>query len=97
MRKDYKPQPIDTSDIQLPKELSPLLEVIAKNVHEMWAKERISQGWSYGERRDDALKHHPCLIAYEELPEEEKDYDRNTAIQTLKAILKQGFKITPPE
>lgn len=97
MRKDYKPQPIDTSDIQLPKELSPLLEVIAKNVHEMWAKERISQGWSYGERRDDALKHHPCLIAYEELPEEEKDYDRNTAIQTLKAILKLGFKITPPE
>lgn len=97
MRKDYKPQPIDTSDIQLPKELSPLLEVIAKNVHEMWAKERISQGWTYGERRDDALKHHPCLIAYEELPEEEKDYDRNTAIQTLKAILKLGFKITPPE
>lgn len=98
MQKDYKPQPMDTSDIQLPEELTPLLEVIAKNVHETWAQERINQGWTYGERRDDTLKHHPCLIAYEDLSEEEKDYDRNTSVQTLKTILKQGFKIiTPPK
>lgn len=90
---NYIPQPIDTSDIQLPEELNPLLEAMAKNVHEIWAKERIAQGWTYGERRDDIHKHHPCLIAYENLPEEEKVYDRNTSVETLKLILKLGFKI----
>lgn len=89
----YIPNPIDTSDILLPKELTPLLEAMAKNVHEIWAQERISQGWTYGEMRDDALKHHPCLIAYEDLPEEEKNYDRNTSVETLKLIMKLGFKI----
>lgn len=92
-RKLYTPQPIDTSDIQLQEELNPLLEAMAKNVHEIWAKERIVQGWTYGEKRDDVLKHHPCLIAYEDLPEEEKVYDRNTSVETLKLILKLGFKI----
>lgn len=89
----YIPHPIDTSDIQLPEELNPLLEEMAKNVHEIWAQERMNQGWIYGEKRDDALKHHPCLVTYEDLPEEEKVYDRNTSVETLKLILKLGFKI----
>lgn len=90
---EYKPQPIDTSDIKLPEELNPLLEAMAKNVHEIWAQERMNQGWTYGEKRDDALKHHPCLIAYDDLPDEEKVYDRNTSVETLKLILKLGFTI----
>jgi ryanodine receptor 2 len=91
----YIPNPIDTSDIQLPENLNPLLEAMAKNVHEIWAQERINQGWSYGEKRDDAKKLHPCLIPYEQLPEEEKVYDRNTSVETLKLILKSGFIIIP--
>lgn len=91
---DYTPHPVDTSDIQLPEELTPLLEAMAKNVHETWAQERIRQGWSYGPQRDDAQRHHPCLVAYEELPEAEKDFDRNTSVETLKLILKLGFRIT---
>ena len=91
--KKYIPCPIDTSDIQLPEELTPLLEAMAKNVHEIWAQERMNQGWSYGEKRDDAQKRHPCLIAYEDLREEEKVYDRNTSVETLKLILKLGFTI----
>lgn len=93
MKKEYRPQPIDTTDIELPEELVPLVEKMAKNVHEVWAETRIAQGWSYGEERDDANKTHPCLIPYEELPEEEKEYDRNTSIGTLKLIMKLGFKI----
>lgn len=89
----YIPNPIDTSDVQLPEELNPLLEAIAKNVHEVWAQKRIKQGWKYGEKRDDATKRHPCLVAYEELPEEEKVYDRNTSTETLKLIFKLGFRI----
>jgi len=90
---NYTPQPIDTSDMQLPKELAPLLEAMAKNVHEIWAQGRIRQGWTYGKERDDAQKHHPSLVAYEDLPEKEKDFDRNTSVETLKLILKLGFKI----
>lgn len=93
MEKNYVPQPIDTSSIQLPQELDGLIEQIAKNVHEVWAQSRFNEGWRYGEERNDALKHHPCLIPYEELPEVEKDYDRNTALGTLKLISKLGFKI----
>ncbi len=94
MKKEYVPQPMDTSDIQLPEDLNVLIEQIAKNVHEVWAKSRIEQGWTYGEKRNDTLKQHPCLIPYEELPEVEKDYDRNTALGTLRLISKLGFKIS---
>lgn len=90
----YTPQPIDTTDVRLPEELEQLVEQMSKNVHEVWAETRISQGWTYGELRNDELKTHPCLVPYEELPEDEKEYDRNTSIGTLKLIMKLGFKIS---
>ena len=92
--KKYVPNPVDTTDVKLPMELESLVEEMAKNVHEVWAQTRISQGWSFGEERNDATKKHPCLVPYEELSEEEKTYDRNTSVQTLKLILKLGFIIT---
>lgn len=94
MEKIYIPQPIDTDDVRLPEELDVLVEQIAKNVHDVWAKNRMEQGWSYGPERDDVLKEHPCLVPYEELSEQEKAYDRDTAMGTLKLICKLGFKIT---
>lgn len=94
MKGTYVPQPMDTSDVQLPQELSELVEKMAMNVHEVWAQSRISQGWTYGPERNDALKHHPCLVPYEDLPEVEKAYDRDTALGTLKLICKLGFTIT---
>lgn len=90
----YTPQPIDTTGVELPKELEQLVEQMSKNVHEVWAETRIQQGWTYGEQRNDELKTHPCLVPYEELPESEKEYDRNTSIGTLKLIMKLGFKIS---
>ncbi len=94
MKKDYKPSPVDTSNIELPEELLPLVEEMAKNVHEVWAQNRINDGWTYGEVRNDAKKEHPCLVPYEELPEGEKEYDRATSQETLKLIIKSGFKIS---
>ena len=91
--KKYIPQPIDISNVKLPKELEQLAGLISENVHEVWAATRITQGWKYGEQRNDELKTHPCLVPYEELPEEEKKYDYNTSIGTLKLIIKLGFKI----
>ena len=93
---DYTPKPIDTSAVSLPVELEPLVEQMAKNVHEVWAQKRIEEGWKYGEKRDDELRLHPCLVSYEQLPEIEKEYDRSSALETLKLIIKLGFTIEKP-
>ena len=89
----YTPQPIDTTNIILSDDLLELTEKIAENVHEVWSKGRISEGWTYGEKRDDNKKETPCLVPYSELPENEKEYDRNTALETIKTILSLGYKI----
>lgn len=90
----YKPEPIDTADVVLSDDLLALTERIAKNVHDVWALSRIREGWKYGEKKDSTAKTTPCLVPYEELPEEEKDYDRNTAFETLRLIVKLGYTIS---
>lgn len=90
---NYSPSPVDTDNVQLPEELMALAEAISKNVHEVWAQNRMNEGWTYGPVRDDQKRQTPCLVPYEELPEEEKAYDRNTALSTLKFIVAQGFEI----
>ena len=89
----YIPKPIDTSDIVLSDELIKLRELVAKNVHEVWAKSRIEEGWTYGEERNTEKKTTPCLVPYEELPEIEKEYDRKTAYESIKLIMKLGYEI----
>ena len=89
----YTPNPIDTTDVTLPVELVALTEQIAENVHDVWAASRIKEGWTYGETRDNAAKTTPCLVPYGDLPEVEKEYDRNTAFETLKLIYKLGYCI----
>ena len=90
---NYKPAPIDTSHIELSPEISQLTEALAKNAHEVWAQERIAQGWRLGPERNDQRKEHPSLIPYEELSESEKVFDRNTAMGTLRGILALGYRI----
>ena len=92
----YQPTPYDTSDIQLPELLLGLTELLAENSHENWAQERIRNGWRYGEVRNDELKTHPSLVPYPQLSDEEKEYDRRTSMNTLRMIIKLGWKITPP-
>jgi len=96
MYKDYKPKPIDTSEVKLSDEILDLTELLAENTHDVWAQQRISDGWKWGVKRDDAGKEHPNLVPYEELTEPEKDYDRKMVILTLKAILALGYRIEKP-
>lgn len=93
----YYPHPLDTTDIRLPESLNELMEQLARNVHEVWAAGRLADGWKWGEVRDDEQKLHPCLVSYDELPENEKDYDRRTALATLKTIVKLGYTIDKQE
>lgn len=89
----YTPNPIDTSDVVVSEGLQQLIEQLARNVHDNWAIGRLNEGWTYGPERNDDLKQNPCLVDYDELPESEKEYDRNTAKETLKFILKLGWSI----
>ncbi len=91
--KTYTPKPIDAEGVSVPESIRELVELLAQNNHEVWASERISQGWTYGEKRDDVEKKHPCLVPYGELPEIEKEYDRNTALGVIKHILLLGYRI----
>ena len=89
----YQPQPIDTSHVDLPAEIDELIEQLSEHNHNVWSRGRLEAGWTLGPQRDDSKKQHPCLVPYEDLPESEKDVDRHTATEVLKAIVALGFRI----
>lgn len=93
MKQQYNPQPLDTNRVELSPDLQKLTELLARNTHDVWAKQRFAEGWKYGATRNDVEKLNPCLVDYEELPENEKEYDRSTAMETLKVIGLLGFRI----
>lgn len=93
---NYTPAPIDTSRVILGQDLLALTELLARNAHEVWARQRLADGWRHGPRRDDAAREHPGLVPYDQLPEAEKEYDRHTAMETLKAITALGYRIEKP-
>ena len=95
--KTYNPRPIDLSDVKLTEDLNELREAIAENAHEIWAVERLAQGWSYGPERNDTKKENPCMVPYSQLPEKEKDFDRNMAMDTIKLLKKLGYDIIKRE
>ena len=89
----YRPRTIDTSAVALTPELEQLVERLSENVHDHWAARRMSEGWVHGAERDDGSKTHPDLVPYASLSESEKQYDRTTVTETVKAILALGFEI----
>jgi ryanodine receptor 2 len=93
---NYQPKPIDTTHVTLSPDLLQLTERLAENAHDLWAAQRLADGWTHGPQRDDKVKKHPCLVTYAQLPESEKEYDRQAAMGTLKAILALGYRIEGP-
>ncbi len=89
----YNPQPINVEDIPLDADLVDLTEAIAENAHDIWARARMDEGWTYGPVRDDARKQHPDLVPYAQLPDSEKEYDRLMAMNTLRLVRRLGFDI----
>lgn len=95
--KVYKPQPIDLSDVELTEDLNELREAIAENAHEIWAANRQAEGWTYGPRRNDQLKQTPDMVPYSQLPESEKEYDREMAMKTIRLLVKLGYDLVRRE
>ena len=92
--KKYIPNPVDIDDLSFDGDYLDIIEIVAKNIHERWAFNRMQEGWTFGPVRNDEKKETPCLVPYDELPEIEKEYDRNTAKTTIKSIIALGYKIT---
>ena len=90
----YTPKPIDTSNVELSSEILELTELLARNTHDVYVQQRLSEGWTYGPQRDDDAKENPTLVPYEDLPDGEKEYDRRTALETLKAMIALGYRVT---
>lgn len=89
----YLPKPADLSGVAVPEAVVRALETIAENTHDVWAKGRMAEGWTYGAELNRALKTHPSLVPYAELPESEKEYDRATSLETIKMLLRMGYTI----
>jgi class 3 adenylate cyclase len=92
----YEPTPPDAAHKTFGSEISMLHEELARNIHDTWVRLRMAEGWRHGPTRDDSRKEHPDLIPFEELPESEREYDRQTALATLKSLLALGYTIQPP-
>jgi len=89
----YHPKPLAASDVVIPPDLNGLVEKLAVNVHDIWADQRLQEGWKLGAARDDVKKEHPCLRPFAELPASEQEYDRRVVRDTLRAMLALGYRI----
>lgn len=92
----WVPEPIDTTGVELPEAIESLVEVLSENAHDRWAVLRLAEGWRYGEERSDKHLTHPDLVPYADLPDSERKYDRELAVNTLKVLLARGYVIRPP-
>ena len=89
----YQPKLLDLRHTPLPEDCAELLEAMAENVHDMWALERQSEGWTYGPQRDDEKLLSPDMVPYGELPDSERQYDRKVASDTLRLLTVLGYKV----
>ncbi|CAL8106014.1 unnamed protein product [Calicophoron daubneyi] len=87
----YKPQPLDLSQIRLSPRLESLVDQLAENTHNLWARDRISQGWTYGFTEDHAQKRSPHLVSFREVDPIIRRSNRETAVETVKTLLAYGY------
>ncbi|XP_064176624.1 ryanodine receptor 2 isoform X5 [Anguilla rostrata] len=89
----FTPTPVDTSQIVLPPHLERIREKLAENIHELWVMNKIELGWTYGTVRDDNKRQHPCLVEFSKLPEQERSYNLQMSLETLKTLLALGCHV----
>nr|XP_015218325.1 PREDICTED: ryanodine receptor 2 isoform X6 [Lepisosteus oculatus] len=89
----FTPTPVDTSQIVLPPHLERIREKLAENIHELWVMNKIELGWTYGTVRDDNKRQHPCLVEFSKLPEQERNYNLQMSLETLKTLLALGCHV----
>ena len=69
------------------------IEQLARMEHDRWMRDKIRDGWRYGPKRDDAARIHPLLVPWEELPESERDKDRNPMRELPQMLARVGLEV----
>jgi len=92
----YKPAPLDLSAIELNPKTEELVDKLAENTHNVWARERISQDWTYGLSEDTEARRSPHLVQYSDVDEAIKVANRAAASETVKTLLVYGYVLDPP-
>jgi class 3 adenylate cyclase len=93
---ELKP-PTGTPPVKLTADIVSLVEQLAEFNHECWLKERTGQGWKFGPKRDEDRKENPCMVPYAELSEDDKKFNRATALETIRTILDLGYNMMGPQ
>ncbi|OCT64786.1 hypothetical protein XELAEV_18041025mg [Xenopus laevis] len=97
MSNGYKPAPLDLSDLKLLPAQEVLVDKLAENAHNVWAKDRIKQGWTYGIQQDLKNKRNPRLVPYALLDERTKKSNRDSLREAVRTFIGYGYNIEPPD
>ncbi|XP_076834095.1 ryanodine receptor 3 isoform X5 [Brachyhypopomus gauderio] len=97
MSNGYKPTPLELSDVKLTPSQELLVDRLAENAHNVWAKERIKQGWTYGIQQDVKSKRNPRLVPYALLDERTKKSNRDSLREAIRTLIGYGYNIEPPD
>ncbi|XP_028294207.1 ryanodine receptor 3 isoform X8 [Gouania willdenowi] len=97
MSNGYKPTPLDLSDIKLTPGQELLVDKLAENAHNVWAKDRIKQGWTYGIQQDLKSKRNPRLVPYVLLDERTKKSNRDSLREAIRTLIGYGYNIEPSD
>nr|QCQ29110.1 ryanodine receptor [Spodoptera frugiperda] len=92
----YKPAPLDLSAVTLTPKMDELVDQLAENTHNLWARERIQQGWTYGLNEDPDMHRSPHLVPYPKVDDAIKKANRDTASETVRTLLVYGYNLDPP-
>nr|XP_049707621.1 ryanodine receptor isoform X34 [Helicoverpa armigera] len=92
----YKPAPLDLSAVTLTPKMDELVDQLAENTHNLWARERIQQGWTYGLNEDSDMHRSPHLVPYPKVDDAIKKANRDTASETVRTLLVYGYMLDPP-
>ncbi|GBG24003.1 Ankyrin repeat domain-containing protein 1 [Hondaea fermentalgiana] len=92
----FDPTPLDTSIVRLSASTESLARRLARNMHNVWCKIKLEQGWQYSRTRDDARKLHPALVPFENLAPEDAKYNTHMCQETVKLIILLGFRLESP-
>uniref|UniRef100_A0A8B9LR02 Ryanodine receptor 2b (cardiac) n=1 Tax=Astyanax mexicanus TaxID=7994 RepID=A0A8B9LR02_ASTMX len=93
----YRPTPVDQSGISLSAGQEALVEALTENEHNLWARERIRQGWSYATQLDVKGKRSPQLVPFSLLEERIKCCSREAARDALGTLLGLGYAVESTE
>ncbi|XP_019717005.1 ryanodine receptor 1b isoform X5 [Hippocampus comes] len=97
MSNGYKPAPLDLSHVKLTPNQNQLVEKLAENGHNVWARDRVRQGWTYSIVQDILNKRNPRLVPYNLLDERTKKTNRDSVNNAVRTLIGYGYNIEPPD